>query len=87
MGRAGSQKLPFVNIVENLRSQIYIAISLIIYMCKSGSWSKLTEQHLLCTLVEQCNVELIKYLDVGPQAQLPPPYLEDISAFLTLVLS
>ena len=29
----------------------------------------------------------IKYLDVGPQAQLPPPYAEDISASLTLVLS
>ena len=29
----------------------------------------------------------IKYLDVGPQAQLPSPYAEDISAFLTLVLS
>ena len=30
---------------------------------------------------------IIKYLDVGPQAQLPPPYAEDISALLTLVLS
>ena len=29
----------------------------------------------------------IKYLDVGPQAQLPPPYAEDISALLTMVLS
>ena len=29
----------------------------------------------------------IKYLDVGPQAQLPPPYAEDISALLTLVSS
>ena len=26
-----------------------------------------------------------KYVDVGPQAQLPPPYAEDISALLTLV--
>ena len=26
----------------------------------------------------------IKYLDVGPQAQLPPPYAEDISALLTM---
>ena len=32
-------------------------------------------------------VLLIKYLDVGPQAQLPPPYAEDISALLTMVLS
>ena len=31
--------------------------------------------------------DLIKYLDVGPQAQLPPPYTEDISALLTMVLS
>ena len=30
---------------------------------------------------------IIKYLDVGPQAQLPPPYAEDISALLTIVLS
>ena len=30
---------------------------------------------------------IIKYLDVGPQAQLPPPYAEDISALLTMVLS
>ena len=30
---------------------------------------------------------LIKYLDVGPQAQLPPPYAEDISALLTMALS
>ena len=30
---------------------------------------------------------IIKYLDVGPQAQLPPPYAEDISALLTLVSS
>ena len=29
----------------------------------------------------------IKYLDVGPQAQLPPPYAEDISALLTMALS
>ena len=29
----------------------------------------------------------IKYLDVGPQAQLPPPYAEDINALLTMVLS
>ena len=29
----------------------------------------------------------IKYLEVGPQAQLPPPYAEDISALLTFVLS
>ena len=29
----------------------------------------------------------IKYLDVGPQAQLPPPYAEDISALLSMVLS
>ena len=32
----------------------------------------------------------LKYLDFGPQgaqAQLPPPYAEDISAFLTLILS
>ena len=29
----------------------------------------------------------IKYLDVGPQAQLPPPYAEDISALLTMVSS
>ena len=28
----------------------------------------------------------IKYLDVGPQAQLPPPYAEDISALLTMAL-
>ena len=26
----------------------------------------------------------IKYLDVGPQAQLPPPYAEDINALLTM---
>ena len=30
---------------------------------------------------------IIKYLDVGPQAQLPPPYAEDISALLTMALS
>ena len=29
----------------------------------------------------------IKYLDVGPQAQLPPPYAENISALLTIALS
>ena len=29
----------------------------------------------------------IKYLDVGPKAQLPPPYAEDISALVTMVLS
>ena len=29
----------------------------------------------------------IKYLDVGPQAQLPPPYAEHIKALLALVLS
>ena len=28
---------------------------------------------------------LIKYLDVGPQAQLPPPYAEDISDLLTML--
>ena len=26
----------------------------------------------------------IKYLDVGPQTQLPPPYAEDINALLTM---
>ena len=29
----------------------------------------------------------IKYLDVGPQAQLPPLYAEDISALLHMLLS
>ena len=32
-------------------------------------------------------IQKIKYLDVGPQAQLPPPYAEDINALLTMVLS
>ena len=34
---------------------------------------------------DQITIE-IKYLDVGPQAQLPPPYAEDISALLTMAL-
>ena len=37
-------------------------------------------------LEEQVSLQ-IKYLDVGPQAQLPPPYAKDISALLTMVSS
>ena len=29
----------------------------------------------------------IEYLDIGPQAQLPLPYAEDINALLVLVLN
>ena len=38
-------------------------------------------------LQEQNFCDKIKYLDVGPQAQLPPPFAEDISALLTIVSS
>ena len=34
-----------------------------------------------------CRALEIKYLDVGPQAQLPPPYAEDIGALLKIALS
>ena len=37
-------------------------------------------------LEEQVSLQ-IKYLDVGPQAQLPPPYAKDISALQTMVSS
>ena len=41
-------------------------------------------QHALALALQS---NRIKYLDIWPQAQLPPPYAEDISALLTLVFS
>ena len=40
--------------------------------------------HFCC--INRAGLNKIKYLDVGPQAQLPPPYAEDISALLTMAL-
>ena len=47
---------------------------------------RLLQIRILATLNEEGKLK-IKYLDVGPQAQLPPPYVENISALLTMVSS
>ena len=49
-----------------------------------------TNQHISAIFSQKFPRDIrpkIKYLDVGPQAQLPPPYAEDIGALLTMALS
>ena len=52
-----------------------------------ANWEFWTESGGIRHFQVSTSIHLIKYLDVGPQAQLPPPYAEDISALLTMVLS